>query len=76
MWVNLTVRVRVFKISKQVPEWVKKNVKLWIDDQIDDSTFTAGIGFLIQEKIVDIDVLPNVSKEKNDDEIQNDDIQT
>jgi len=51
-----------------VPEWIKENVKWWADGQIEDSTFTAGIGYLIQEKIIDVEVLPNVSKDPDEKE--------
>lgn len=49
-----------------VPKWVKSNAKWWSDGQIDDKTFTNGIGFLISEKIIDVPTGPNVSVIKDD----------
>jgi len=53
--------------KKPVPDWVKSNAKWWSDGQIDDKTFTNGIGFLISEKIIDVPVGLNVSVVKDDD---------
>jgi len=49
--------------KSKVPDWVKNNAKWWADGQVDDSTFTQGIGFLIKEKIIDIDSLPEQASE-------------
>lgn len=37
-----------------VPDWVKSNAGWWGQGQIDDDTFTNGIGFLIQNSIIDV----------------------
>ncbi|KEQ56383.1 hypothetical protein SCCGRSA3_01057 [Marine Group I thaumarchaeote SCGC RSA3] len=47
----------------KIPDWVKNNAKWWADGQVDDSTFTQGIGFLIKEKIIGIDSLPEQASE-------------
>ena len=49
-----------------VPDWVKSNAKWWSEGQIDDKTFTNGIGYLISEKIIDVPVGPNVSESKDE----------
>lgn len=54
------------KEKPPVPNWVKSNAKWWADGGIDDQTFTNGIGFLISEKIIDVPVEANVSKEKDE----------
>ena len=56
----------------EVPDWVKNHAGWWAEGQIDDSSFTNGIEFLIQEKIIDIDRLPNVSKDpdQEDEELE------
>jgi len=41
-----------------VPSWIKNNAGWWADDEIDDFTFAQGIGFLIKNKIIQIDDLP------------------
>jgi hypothetical protein len=49
-----------------VPDWVKSNAAWWGKGTIDDNEFTNGIGYLIQNKIIDIPELlqANVSPEK------------
>ena len=44
--------------QSKVPEWVKNNAKWWSDGQVDDSTFSQGIGFLIKEKVISVSSLP------------------
>ena len=41
-----------------VPAWIKNNAGWWADDKIDDFTFAQGIGFLIKNKIIQINDLP------------------
>ena len=41
-----------------IPSWIKNNAGWWADDKIDDFTFAQGIGFLIKNKIIQIDDLP------------------
>ena len=60
--------------KKQVPLWVKNNAKWWAEGQVDDDTFTQGIGFLIKEKIIGIPELPeqaSVAEENVPDWIKN-----
>ena len=44
-----------------VPSWIKNNADWWADDKIDDFTFAQGIGFLIKNKIIQINDLPTTS---------------
>ena len=44
-----------------IPSWIKSNADWWADDKIDDFTFAQGIGFLIKNKIIQIDDLPTTS---------------
>lgn len=55
-------------VNTEVPEWIKKNAGWWGQGQINDETFTNGIGFLIQNQIIDVPglVKPNISPEKLD----------
>ena len=59
----------------KVPDWVKNNAKWWSDGQVDDSTFSQGIGFLIKEKVISVSSLPpqasDVAEEKIPDWIKN-----
>ena len=61
--------------SAQVPDWVKNNAKWWSDGQVDDATFSQGIGFLIKNKVISISSLPPqasaVAEEKIPDWIKN-----
>lgn len=43
----------------QVPQWFKSNAEFWSQDLIDDQTFSNGIKFLINEKIMNI---PNLKE--------------
>ncbi len=56
--------------KKPVPDWIKSNAKWWAEGGIDDKTFTNGIGFLISEKIIDIPVEANVSKDKDEESVE------
>jgi len=49
-----------------VPDWVKNNAAWWGKGEIDDNEFTNGIGFLIQNQIIDVPELmkKNTSPEK------------
>ena len=44
-----------------IPPWIKNNAGWWADDKIDDFTFAQGIGFLIKNKIIQINDLPTTS---------------
>jgi len=41
-----------------VPSWIKNNAGWWAENKIDDFTFAQGIGFLIKNKIIQINDLP------------------
>ena len=41
-----------------IPSWIKNNAGWWAEDKIDDFTFAQGIGFLIKNKIIQINDLP------------------
>jgi len=44
-----------------VPSWIKNNAGWWAENKIDDFTFAQGIGFLIKNKIIQINDLPTTS---------------
>ena len=37
-----------------IPEWLKKNAGWWSQGQLDDSTFTTSVQYLIQNQIIDM----------------------
>jgi len=39
-------------IKKQIPAWIKNNAKWWSDGNIDDTNFTNGIKYLVNQKII------------------------
>ena len=41
-----------------IPSWIKNNAGWWAENKIDDFTFAQGIGFLIKNKIIQIQDLP------------------
>ncbi len=38
-----------------IPDWVKQVVKWWSEDTISDHEFASGLGFLIKEKVIEVD---------------------
>lgn len=40
-----------------VPSWIKNNAKWWSEGQIDDKTFATGIGYLINQGIINANVI-------------------
>ena len=55
--------------NTKIPGWVKTNAKWWSEEQVDDVTFTQGIGFLIKEKIIGISDLPKPPSEITDEKV-------
>ena len=45
----------------QVPTWIKNNAGWWGNNQINDNTFTSGIGYLIQNKIINVPQITSVN---------------
>ena len=39
---------------KPIPDWIRNNVKWWVNGAIDDQAFVDGIQFLIKEGIIQI----------------------
>lgn len=39
----------------RVPSWVQTTATFWIDGNVSDREFTDGIGFLVREKIIELD---------------------
>lgn len=54
------------KEKAPVPNWIKSNARWWSEGGIDDKTFTNGISYLISEKIIDVPMKINESKEKDE----------
>jgi len=51
----------ITETTVNIPEWLKKNAGWWSQGQLDDSTFTNSVQYLIQNQIIDIPITSNVS---------------
>jgi len=59
------------KLRPKVPTWVKTTAQFWVDGNVGDKDFTGGIGYLIQERIIDFKDKPpkaSVSEGESDSE--------
>jgi len=56
----------ITETQTSIPEWLKKNAGWWSQGQLDDSTFTNSVQYLIQNQIIDIPITPNVSVDPDD----------
>ena len=43
---------------EQVPSWIKNNAKWWVNNEIDDAAFLAGIKYLIENGIITLSETP------------------
>jgi len=43
------------QIRPIVPTWVQTTAKFWVDGDVEDKDFTGGIGYLLQERIIDLE---------------------
>jgi type VI secretion system secreted protein Hcp len=48
----------VMKEEVKVPGWVQTTAQFWIDEDVSDREFTDALGFLVKEKIIDVQVEP------------------
>ena len=59
----------IMKPKPRVPEWVQSTAKFWIDKDVSDREFTDALGFLVKEKIIDVEVKPALTEtEETEDE--------
>lgn len=47
-------KINFIEFQHEIPSWIKNNVKWWVDEQIDDSTFIQGMQFLIEKGFLKI----------------------
>ena len=50
---------QVETIEKNIPSWVKNNAKWWSEEQISDATFLQSIEYLVNQKIIKIEKIPD-----------------
>ena len=48
-------------VQTRVPTWVQTTASFWVDGDVSDKEFTDGIGYLVKEKVIQLDE-PVVSK--------------
>ena len=55
-------------VQERVPSWVQTTANFWVNGDVSDREFTDGIGFLVREKIIELDeqVAPVDSEEDLD----------
>lgn len=46
-----------------VPEWIKSTAKFWIDGDVSDKEFVDALGFLVKQKVIDVNVESNLTEE-------------
>ena len=51
-----------------IPSWIKNNAKYWSDDKIDDATFATGIGYLINQGVINANVIASADSSISIDE--------
>ncbi len=47
--------------SEKIPNWIKNNARWWASEQIGDHGFVSGIQYLIEQKILQIPDVPELS---------------
>jgi hypothetical protein len=59
------------RTSMAIPDWIRQNAAWWSDGAITDRDFASGIGFLVKEKIISV----NVPTSEDGTMLVNDDLQ-
>jgi len=44
-----------------IPDWIKKDLKLWVDGEIKDSTYAYGIRAMLQNNVFSVPVIDNLN---------------
>ena len=52
--------------GQRVPSWVQSTAKFWVDKDVSDREFTDALGFLVKEKIIDVNVEPQEENKQED----------
>ena len=50
--------------TKKIPDWIKSTAKFWVDRNVSDREFTDALGFLVKERIIEVEVQSQL--EEND----------
>jgi len=50
----------------RVPGWVQTTAQFWVDKNVSDREFTDALGFLVKEKIIDVDVEDQITDQREE----------
>ena len=53
----------VMGVTPKVPVWVQTTAQFWVDKDVSDREFTDALGFLVKEKIIEVDVEPQLTEQ-------------
>jgi len=53
----------VMRVSPKVPVWVQSTAQFWVDKNVSDREFVDALGFLVKEKIIEVDVEPQLTEQ-------------
>jgi type VI secretion system secreted protein Hcp len=53
----------VMEVAPKVPVWVQTTAQFWVDKNVSDREFTDALGFLVKEKIIEVDVEPQLTEQ-------------
>lgn len=53
----------IMKPKPRVPQWVQSTAKFWVDRNVSDREFTDALGYLVKEKIIDVEVEPELAEQ-------------
>lgn len=48
----------------RVPDWVQTTAKFWVDKDVSDREFTDALGFLVKEKIIEVEVESELTEQE------------
>jgi hypothetical protein len=57
-----TIDETIMESKPKVPEWVQTTAQFWVDRNVSDREFTDALGFLVKEKIIDVEVEPQLAE--------------
>ena len=60
-----SIKQEILSKDKIIPEWIRNNAKSWSESNTDNSDFSEGIAYLVQNKIIDINELPKTDETEN-----------
>ena len=46
----------------RVPDWVQTTAQFWIDENVSDREFTDALGFLVKERIIEVEIEPQLAE--------------